>query len=54
LYFPPEDCAAEAALIPGARFETLESPLGHRAGNPRDSLPEQARLRQIVEQLCQD
>jgi homoserine O-acetyltransferase/O-succinyltransferase len=54
LYFPPEDCAAEAALIPGARFETLASPLGHRAGNPRDSLPEQARLRQIVEQLCQD
>jgi homoserine O-acetyltransferase len=54
LYFPPEDCAAEAALIPGARFETLDSPLGHRAGNPRDSLPEQARLRQIVEQLCQD
>jgi len=54
LYFPPEDCAAEAALIPGARFETLESPLGHRAGNPRDSLPEQAHLRQIVEQLCQD
>ena len=54
LYFPPEDCAAEAALMAGARFETLDSPLGHRAGNPRESLVEQARLRQIVEQLCQE
>jgi homoserine O-acetyltransferase len=51
LYFPPEDCAAEAALIPGARFALLRSDLGHRAGNPRDGPAEQARLRAAVEDL---
>ncbi len=52
LYFPPADCAAEAALIPYTSFEVLESDLGHRAGNPRDSLAEQAQLRAVVEALC--
>ena len=51
LYFPPDDCAAEAALIPDARFEVLESDLGHRAGNPSRSPAEQERLRAIVEEL---
>ncbi|MFM7269373.1 MAG: alpha/beta fold hydrolase, partial [Cyanobium sp.] len=53
LYFPPADCAAEAALIPGARFAVLESDLGHRAGNPRQAPAEQARLRELVEELLQ-
>ncbi len=53
LYFPPADCAAEAALIPQARLQVLESDLGHRAGNPRDSAVEQAQLRAVVEELCQ-
>lgn len=52
LYFPPDDCAAEAALIPGARFEVLESELGHRAGNPRDAPREQKQLRAAIERLC--
>ena len=52
LYFPPADCAAEAALIPSASLQVLESDLGHRAGNPRDSLAEQAQLRAVVEELC--
>jgi homoserine O-acetyltransferase len=52
LYFTPADCAAEAALIPGARFEVIESELGHRAGNPRDGPREQGRLRAAVERLC--
>jgi homoserine O-acetyltransferase len=52
LYFTPADCAAEAALIPGARFEVIESELGHRAGNPRDGPREQGRLRAAVEWLC--
>ncbi|KEF42259.1 MAG: homoserine acetyltransferase [Cyanobium sp. CACIAM 14] len=52
LYFTPEDCAAEAALIPGARFEVLESDLGHRAGNPREAPAEQLQLRQAVDRLC--
>ncbi|MBC1260446.1 alpha/beta fold hydrolase [Synechococcus sp. BSF8S] len=54
LYFPPDDCAAEAACIPGARFERLESVLGHRAGNPRDAPSEQARIRSAVESLLMD
>jgi homoserine O-acetyltransferase len=54
LYFPPADCAAEAALIPGARFERLESELGHRAGNPRDAPAEQNQLRAAVERLLAD
>ncbi len=51
LYFPPDDCAAEAALIPGARFEVLESVLGHRAGNPRGEPAEQAWIRAAVDEL---
>jgi homoserine O-acetyltransferase len=54
LYFPPADCAAEAALIPGASFHLLDSDLGHRAGNPRDSPAEQALVRAAVEALCAD
>lgn len=53
LYFPPADCAAEAALIPQSSLQVLESDLGHRAGNPRDSPVEQAQLRAVVEELCQ-
>jgi homoserine O-acetyltransferase len=52
LYFTPEDCGAEAALISGARFEVLESDLGHRAGNPRDAPAEQRQLRAAVDRLC--
>ena len=52
LYFPPQDCAAEAVLIPGARFLVLESELGHRAGNPRDAPLEQRLIRAAVEALC--
>jgi len=51
LYFTPEDCRAEAALIPAARFLTLESTLGHRAGNPRDRPREQAFLRHALDAL---
>jgi homoserine O-acetyltransferase len=51
LYFTPADCRAEAALIPGARFLELDSPLGHRAGNPRDQPREQAFIRQALDAL---
>ena len=53
LYFPPADLAAEAAAIPGARFERIDSVLGHRAGNPHSSPAEQQRLRSIVDHLLQ-
>ncbi|MCT0212224.1 MULTISPECIES: alpha/beta fold hydrolase [unclassified Synechococcus] len=52
LYFLPDDCAAEAALIPGSRFERIESVLGHRAGNPRDAPREQALIRAALDRLC--
>ncbi|MFZ9850380.1 MAG: alpha/beta fold hydrolase [Vulcanococcus sp.] len=51
LYFTVDDMAADAAAIPGAAFHVLRSTLGHRAGNPHSSPPEQQLLRQIVEQL---
>ena len=51
LYFPPEDLRSEAAAIPGATFHCLASELGHRAGNPHSSPPEQQQLRRIVQQL---
>jgi homoserine O-acetyltransferase len=51
LYFPPADCAAEAALIRGSRFVLLESDLGHRAGNPTQAPALQAQLRQELEGL---
>jgi homoserine O-acetyltransferase len=54
LYFTPEDCAAEAALIPDATFTVIDSRLGHRAGNPRDDPGGQARLRQALEDLSRD
>jgi homoserine O-acetyltransferase len=51
LYFTVDDMAAEAAAIPGADFHVLGSTLGHRAGNPHSSPPEQQQLRHLVEQL---
>jgi homoserine O-acetyltransferase len=51
LYFTPADLAADAARIPGASLQRIESLLGHRAGNPHSSAPEQRQLRRIVEQL---
>lgn len=51
LYFTPEDCAADAAAIPGARFLPIPSIWGHRAGNPAQN-PEDARfIRRAVQEL---
>jgi homoserine O-acetyltransferase/O-succinyltransferase len=43
LYFTAEDCAAEAALIPGAICREIPSIWGHRAGNPYQN-PEDAEF----------
>ena len=51
LYFTVDDMAADAAAIPGAELHVLNSLLGHRAGNPHSSPPEQQQLRRIVDQL---
>ena len=51
LYFTVDDMAADAALIPNSRFVQIDSVLGHRAGNPNGSEPEQRQLRAVVDQL---
>ncbi|MEN9214778.1 MAG: alpha/beta fold hydrolase [Gloeomargarita sp. DG02_3_bins_56] len=48
LYFPVADCAAEAALIPGAVCRPIPSLWGHRAGNPWQHPPDAAFIRQAV------
>jgi homoserine O-acetyltransferase len=54
LYFTPEDCAADAAQIAGARLREIPSIWGHRAGNPYQN-PEDARfIRAAVEQLLEE
>ncbi|MEO1003386.1 MAG: alpha/beta fold hydrolase [Cyanobacteria bacterium J06638_7] len=54
LYFTPADMEADASAIPGASFHRIESELGHRAGNPHSSAPEQRQLRRIVAGLLAD
>lgn len=51
LYFTPEDCAAEAALIPQAIYKTIPSVWGHRAGNPYQNPEDEAFIRQAVADL---
>jgi homoserine O-acetyltransferase len=51
LYFTPQDCAADARAISGARLLTIPSIWGHRAGNPYQN-PEDARfIRNAVAEL---
>ncbi|MFE4104832.1 alpha/beta fold hydrolase [Almyronema epifaneia] len=49
LYFTPEDCAAEAALIPQAEYCPIPSIWGHRAGNPYQNPEDAAFIRQSVQ-----
>jgi homoserine O-acetyltransferase len=51
LYFTPEDCAADAAAIPGARFVTIPSIWGHRAGNPYQNPTDAHFIRNAVAEL---
>jgi len=51
LYFTVDDCAAEAALIPGSQFRPLHSWLGHRAGNPVNSAVDTLAIRRAVDEL---
>lgn len=54
LYFTPEDCQAEAALIPGARYQPITSIWGHRAGNPYQNPDDEAQIKQAVDTLLAD
>jgi homoserine O-acetyltransferase/O-succinyltransferase len=51
LYFTPEDCAAEAALIPNAEYRPIPSIWGHRAGNPTQNLEDMAFIRSAIQDL---
>ncbi|MBE9226332.1 alpha/beta fold hydrolase [Phormidium sp. LEGE 05292] len=51
LYFTPEDCAAEAALIPHAQYRAIPSIWGHRAGNPYQNPDDAAFIRKAVWEL---
>jgi homoserine O-acetyltransferase/O-succinyltransferase len=48
LYFTPEDCAVEAALIPQAIYRPIPSIWGHRAGNPVQNPADEAFIRAAV------
>lgn len=53
LYFTPEDCAIEAALIPQSQFRPIPSIWGHRAGNPYQNPEDAAFIRQAVQDWLQ-
>jgi homoserine O-acetyltransferase/O-succinyltransferase len=54
LYFTPEDCQAEARLIPKAQYLHIPSIWGHRAGNPYQNPQDEAFIREAVRGLLED
>lgn len=48
LYFTPEDCQAEAKMIPNAEYLPIPSIWGHRAGNPYQNPADEAFIREAV------
>jgi homoserine O-acetyltransferase/O-succinyltransferase len=53
LYFTPDDCAAEAALIPNAKYQLIPSIWGHRAGNPYQNPVDAAFIRSQIQVLLE-
>jgi homoserine O-acetyltransferase len=51
LYFTPEDCAAEAAQIPHAKYQPIPSIWGHRAGNPYQNPADATFIRMAVQEM---
>jgi homoserine O-acetyltransferase len=51
LYFTPEDCEAEAELIPNATYLPIPSIWGHRAGNPYQNPSDEHFIREAVASL---
>ncbi len=51
LYFTPEDCAAEAALIAKAEYRPIPSIWGHRAGNPYQNPEDEEFIRRAIAEL---
>ena len=51
LYFTPEDCEAEAIMIPNSEYCPIPSIWGHRAGNPYQNPEDEAFIKQAVDEL---
>ncbi len=51
LYFTPEDCEAEAALMPNAEYRPIPSIWGHRAGNPYQNPEDEEFIRGAIAEL---
>ena len=51
LYFTPEDCQAEADLIPNAEYLPIPSIWGHRAGNPYQNSEDEMFIKKAVRKL---
>ncbi|MEM9091746.1 MAG: alpha/beta fold hydrolase [Cyanobacteria bacterium P01_F01_bin.53] len=51
LYFTPEDCEAEASLIPNSTYRAIPSIWGHRAGNPYQNAEDELFIKQSVDEL---
>ena len=54
LYFTPEDCQAEADLIPNSKYLPIPSIWGHRAGNPYQNPEDEIFIRKAIFQLLQN
>jgi homoserine O-acetyltransferase/O-succinyltransferase len=54
LYFTPEDCRAEADLIPHAEYLPIPSIWGHRAGNPYQNSEDEMFIKDAVKQLLNE
>lgn len=54
LYFTLEDCAADAAAIPGAQLLPIPSIWGHRAGNPHQNPEDALFIREAIRALLAD
>jgi homoserine O-acetyltransferase len=51
LYFTPEDCAVESAMISRAVYRPVPSIWGHRAGNPYQNSVDEACIRKAIAEL---
>ena len=54
LYFTPDDCAREAALISHAEYRAIPSIWGHRAGNPYQNPEDEKFICQAVWELLEN
>lgn len=51
LYFTPEDCQAEANLIPNCEYLPIPSIWGHRAGNPYQNPEDESFIKNAIKQF---